>query len=267
MNLGKRLSVLLLSLFAVACFGSASQSAATPTNASSFAREPPSEYTLVDPSDPRARSALAFLAPRPIAPPGSGEPPLPMYGAMVLQRVKNFDAWHEVFDQGRLARMDAGFVAHGIMRGVDNDRMIAVWFAVTDVELAKEFFASGELRAGGIEGKPRVLLWNNVEAKMDPGRKGLSAALVTIKVKDLTAFKLAFDAAASARTAAGIVGYGLSSDVDDPSTAYVYLQSDDPGTLKAYLAAKDTRQSWKDAGQTGSASITLVREGEMTTYQ
>ena len=262
MKLGKRLSSLGLALWTAACAGTTSQGA-SPNNAASVSSEPASEYTLVDPD----KYPGAFPGMRPVAPP-SGEPPLPMYGAMVLlPRVKDFAAWRTAFEQNRLARMDAGFVAQGIMRGVENDRMIAVWFAVTDVDLAKEYFARGDLRAGGVEGKARVLLWSNVEAKMDPGRQGLSAALVAIKVKDIAAFKLAFDASASARTNAGIIGYGLSSDVDDPSVAYIYLQSESPDTLKTYLAAKDTKQSWKEAGQTGTASITIVREGELTTYQ
>mgnify|MGYP003471607515 CR=1 FL=1 len=59
--------------------------------------------------------------------------PLPMFGATVLQQVRDFDAWRAEFDATSQERKRAGFVAQGVMRGVDDPRLVAVWLAVTDV--------------------------------------------------------------------------------------------------------------------------------------
>jgi quinol monooxygenase YgiN len=276
MRTGSRLFTLLFALSAAACATDTTQRSAAPTMALVSAREPPIEQVMTDseqPSEVAAAEAGRFLGP--LAAPGSlGNErmlQMPMYGAMLVHRVKDFEAWQAAFLQRRDARVAAGFVAHGIMRGADNERLVAVWLAATDVQLAKQYFADkavrDEWRQGGGDGKPRTMLWSNVEARMDPGRQGLYAALVVIKVRDLDAFKIAFDAATASRVRAGIVGFSLGRDIDDPTTAYVYLQSVEAESLRAYLAAKETRQSWKEAGLTGAPNVTLIREGELTTYQ
>jgi hypothetical protein len=196
--------------------------------------------------------------------------PLPMYGASLTHKVKDFEAWKSAFDADVEARKQAGFVAQGIMRGLDDDKSVTVWLAVTDVGKAKAYFGDkarkDTWKSAGVLGKPEIHLWSNVDAKMDPGKQGLSAAMISAKLKDLAAFKAAFDAGAQARSDAGIVGYGLSQDVDDKTLAYLYLQSEDPEKLKAYVTAKQTKQSWKDAGMKGAVTIGFMQEGEMTMY-
>jgi hypothetical protein len=197
--------------------------------------------------------------------------PLPMFGAALIFTVKDYAAWKDAFDAELDARKEAGFAAQGITRAVDNERRIMVWLAVTDVSKAKAFFADKLLRErmkeAGVEGKPEIHLWSNVEAKMDPGQRDLCAALVIARVKDVASFKPAFQATEQARASAGIAGYSLSEDVDDKSTAYLYLQSADPAKLKVYLDAKATKRSWRDGGVKGTPAVTLVKEGEMRTYQ
>jgi len=194
--------------------------------------------------------------------------PLPMFGAIVLQRVKDYDAWRAVFDDLLPQRRQAGFAAQGIMRGVDDARLVAVWLAVTDVAQAKTFFRSAAVRArearAGLLSRSQVRLSSNVVARMEPGRRGLHAALVALRVDDLSRFSAAFANQGDARARAGIVGYALSQDVDDARRAYVYLQSESAVQLRKYISAVETRQRWRDAGMLGNPSVTLVREGELT---
>jgi quinol monooxygenase YgiN len=259
-----------LALAAGGCAGSSEETGATATTTpAAAAGDPAADPTtaggqLAAQAPPEPESAPAAS----IAPPPA---PMPMFGASVSHKVKDFDAWKTAFDADLEARKQAGFVAQGVMRGADDDKLVTVWLAVTDVEKAKAFFGDKALKekmkTAGIQGKPEIHIWSNVDAKMDPGKQGLSAAMVAVKLKDFAAFKTAFDAGAQARTDAGIVGYGLSQDVDDKNTAYLYLQSEDPAKLKAYVNAKETKQSWKDAGAKGAPMVSFVKEGEMTMYQ
>lgn len=193
--------------------------------------------------------------------------PLPMFGATVLQQVRDFDAWRAAFDASSQERKRAGFVAQGVMRGVDDPRLVAVWLAVTDVAQAKAYFGdktlSERMLHAGAAGRPRVLLSSNLTAKMETGRTGLHAAILRMRFNDVAAFKLTVDAQAQERAAAGIVGYALSQDVDDPSLAYLYLQSEDPAQLRNYVFGKQTKQTWRDAGLQGNPIFSLLKEEDL----
>ena|GEM_PF-3547399 len=186
--------------------------------------------------------------------------PLALFSAVVLQRVRDYPKWRVKFDQQLEGRKQAGFAAQGVMRGVDDQRMVGVWLAVTDVTDAKTFFAQAWRRLGV---KARVKLSRNLAAEIPPDRAGLSAAIVTLKLEELAYFRTAFDATAESRAAAGLVGYSLGQDVDDERIVYAYLQSEEPEALKRYLSSRETRRVWKDAGVLQIQSITLVREGEL----
>jgi quinol monooxygenase YgiN len=194
--------------------------------------------------------------------------PMPMFGAFLLQRTTNFDGWRAAFEQSRAQRQQAGFVAQGIMRGIDDPQQVAVWLAVTDVAQAKRYFADktvrAQLKAAGAVGPFEVQLSSNIAAKVEPGRTGLSAAILRLRLDEPEMFKSAFAAAEREREQAGIVGYSLGQDVDDQSLISVYLQSEDPALLREYVASKHTKQIWLDAGLRGQARLTLVKEGELT---
>jgi hypothetical protein len=186
--------------------------------------------------------------------------PLALFSAVVLQRVRDYPKWRAKFDQQLEGRKQAGFAAQGMLRGVDDERVVAVWLAVTDLAHAKAFFAQAWRRLGV---KARVKLSRNLAAEIPPDRENLSAAIVTLKLEELAYFRSAFDATAEARAEAGLVGYSLGQDVDDEQIVYAYLQSEEPESLKAYLSSRETRRIWKDAGVLQVMNITLVREGEL----
>jgi quinol monooxygenase YgiN len=186
--------------------------------------------------------------------------PLAVFSALVVQRVRDYPKWRAKFDQQLEGRKEAGFAAQGVMLGDEDERVVAVWLAVTDLASAKSFFASSWRRLGV---KARVKLSRNLAAEIPPDRENLHAAIVTLKLDDLAYFRTAFDATAKAREEAGLLGYSLGQDVDDEQIVYAYFQSDDPESLKAYLRSRETRRIWKDAGVLKIQSITLVREQEL----
>jgi quinol monooxygenase YgiN len=194
--------------------------------------------------------------------------PLPMYGAIMLQRVSDFETWRAAFEESSALRRSAGFVAQGLMRGDDDPQLAVVWLAVTDVTRAKQYFADktirARLKAAGAIGRPEIGLSSNVVAKMEPGRTGLHAALLRLRSDDVDTFKSDFVAADAEREEAGIVGYSLGQDVDDEHLLYVYLQSENPAQLRAYMQAKKTKQSWQDAGVKANPRVVVVKEGELT---
>src|SRR5450432_2746671 len=212
------LCVLVLA-YAAGCAGGAAESGAAATT-------PNGDSTPELSAEGAAVTALPPPEPAEPDPNANVETPLPTFGAAVIFKVRNYAAWKGAFDADLDARKAAGFVAQGITRDVNDAQRIMVWLAVSDIAKAKAFFADKflleKMKESGVEGKPEIHLWSNVEARMEPGQRDLSAALVIARVKDVASFKPAFEATEQARSAAGIAGYSLSQDVDDKRTAYLY---------------------------------------------
>jgi hypothetical protein len=198
-------------------------------------------------------------------------PQMPPFAAVVIHEVKDFDAWKPVFDSHMEARKQAGILGEGIMRGVDNPKLVVVYLPATDPEKVKALVDAKEtkdkMKEGGVKGKPTVLIFKDQGGKMAPPDKtGLYGAVVQYNVKDFAAFKTALEGQEAARSAAGVLGYGLGQAVDKETQALVYFQSDDAAKIKTYLDAKETKQAMKDAGVKGQPKVTVVQEGSMTMY-
>jgi quinol monooxygenase YgiN len=253
---------------------------------SSSSEEPPaSEATegaeAPQPELPPAPEETTTAPPAPPSTPETGPaaavttppaPQMPPYAAVVIHEVKDYDAWKPVFDSDVEARKQAGIVGEGVMRGVDNDKLLMIYMPATDAEKVKAMTESKELKAkmkeGGVKGKPTVLIFKDEGGKMAPPDKtGLYGALLQYNVKDFAAFKTALESQEPARNTAGILGYGLGQSVDKETQAFVYLQSDDAAKIKTYLDAKETKAAMKEAGVKGQPKVTIVQEGSMTMYQ
>lgn len=199
--------------------------------------------------------------------------PMALYSALVVQRVPSYEAWRSAFDAQLPARQKAGFAAQAVMRGAYDAKLVAVWLAATDVALAKQYLLQltaardPRAKAAGSGGKPRVQLARNVSSRLAAAKPELHAALITLELEDLPAFQAALADDAERRAALGIVGYALTQDVDDEDVVYLYLQSEDPARLKAYLASSETRRAWHEAGVLARKSATIVREGEVSLCQ
>jgi len=207
--------------------------------------------------------------------PAAAEPPapqLPAASAVIVHTVKDYDAWKAVFDGNVEARKAAGILGNSLMRGLDNDKSVAIYMPATDVEKLKAFLGDEALKAkmkeGGVKGKPTVYLIKVAGEQHAPPSTGseLVSALVKYDTKDFAAFKTGFEAQSDARTAADIVGYGIAQGVDKETEAYVYLESTDATKLKAYLDAKETKAAMKAAGAKGQPKPSYYKEVGFTMY-
>jgi len=75
-----------------------------------------------------------------------------------------------------------------------------------------------------------------------------AAAVITHKVKDYGAWRVGFDAHASARKEAGILGHHINRAVDDPNTLSVYLAARSQDALRAFAASPSLKEAMKSGG-------------------
>ena len=83
---------------------------------------------------------------------------------MVTHKVKDWDAWKKEYDSHKQARMDAGLIDRVLGYKDGDNHMVSVVFAVTDMEKAKAFMKSKDLKdkmaQAGVEGPPTFFFYN-----------------------------------------------------------------------------------------------------------
>jgi quinol monooxygenase YgiN len=75
-----------------------------------------------------------------------------------------------------------------------------------------------------------------------------AAAVITHKVKDYGAWKAGFDAHASARKQAGLVGHHINRGCDDPNTVSIYLAARTQDALRAFADSPSLKQAMTSSG-------------------
>src|SRR3972149_10770784 len=92
---------------------------------------------------------------------------MPSASALLLHKVKDYDAWKTAFDAGEQARKDAGIVAHSISRDQGNPKLIGVWVATEDLSKVESFIASADLKKtmkdAGVIGKPTAVYMKHAD--------------------------------------------------------------------------------------------------------
>jgi hypothetical protein len=86
---------------------------------------------------------------------------------MVMHKVKDWDAWKKSFDDHKQVRVDAGLADRIVATDLNDNHMVSIVFAITDMAKAKAFMASKELvehmKNAGVESKPTVFMYNVVQ--------------------------------------------------------------------------------------------------------
>jgi hypothetical protein len=195
--------------------------------------------------------------------------PLPPAAALVVHRVADFDTWKVVFDEHEPARRAAGILGHHLNRGEDDPNLISVYLAVSDLDAAKAFASSDDLKSvmqrGGVTAPPEVT-W------MAPVRESVvwegehPAFLIEHQVADFDRWLKGYDDAAELRRANGIIGHAANRSLDDPSLAIVYHQADSFATLRAFLEAPALRDAMQAAGVASEPDVTFHTGGWAKQY-
>ena len=85
-----------------------------------------------------------------------------MVRGIVLHRVKDYDAWREVYDGFADVQREGGVRAEEVLRSVDDPNDVLVTHDFDDAAAAKAFFSSAELHdamsRAGVDGQPQ-LIW------------------------------------------------------------------------------------------------------------
>jgi hypothetical protein len=194
---------------------------------------------------------------------------LPPAAALLVHTVKDFDRWKQAFDDHQPAREAAGILGHHINRSEDDPNVISIYLAVSDLEQARAFSETDDLRrtmeTAGVVGPPQVS-W------MTPVREQIvwegehPACLVKHRVDDFDRWLKEYDAVDEMRRAKGIIGHAANRSRDDESMAIVYHQADAFSTLRTFLGSSDLANAMEDGGVISEPEITFHTGGWAARY-
>ncbi len=196
-------------------------------------------------------------------------PTLPPAAVLVRSRVADFDTWLAAFDTHEDARRAAGILGHHINRAEDDPNDVSIYLALSDLDKAKDFSASDDLRqrmqASGVISVPELTYMTPVREAIVWDRE-LPAFVLRHSVADFDRWLEGYDSAAELQAAEGVVGQAANRSIDDPKVAIVYHQAESFDTLRAFLANDKLKAKMQEAGVTSAPDVHFVTGGWAKQY-
>jgi hypothetical protein len=195
---------------------------------------------------------------------------LPPAAVVVRSRVADFDTWLIAFDSHEDARRAAGILGHHINRAEEDPNDVSIYMAVSDLEKAKAFSASDDLRermqSAGVVSAPEITYMTPVREAIVWDRE-LPAFMLRHSVADFDRWLDGYDAAGDLQKANGIVGQAANRSLDDPAVAIVYHQAESFDTLRAFLANDELKAKMQEAGVISAPDVQFVTGGWAKQYR
>jgi len=92
-----------------------------------------------------------------------------MASMFMKHRVADYAKWKPVFDEHETTRRAGGVTAHSLHRQADDPNVVIVALRVSDLNKAKQFAGSDELKAAmaraGVQGAPEIWFADDIEEK------------------------------------------------------------------------------------------------------
>ncbi len=189
---------------------------------------------------------------------------LPPAAMLLSFQVADFDEWKAGFDGNEQSRIDHGYLGHHINRAENDPNSLSVYLAVGDLDKAKAFATSDELKskmaAAGVTSAPEIM-WMTTAREVIVWDRAVPAMIITHHVEDFDTWLVGYDAADELRRSNGIIGDAANRSLDDPSFVLVYHQAESFDTLRSFGSSDGLRAAMKEAGATSEPEATFHTGG------
>lgn len=173
----------------------------------------------------------------------------------VRHPVADYDKWKQVFDGHDSTRNAYGISTIALGRGIEDPNQVVIYFRLADVDKAKEFSNTPELKAimdsAGVTAAPTFEFVNTV--RNDTSQTDIKdRVLVKHKVKDFDAWLKAFDEEGmSKRKSFGVIDRAIARGMDDPNMVYIVFAISDWEKANARMQSEELKKIMTDAGVEG----------------
>lgn len=183
--------------------------------------------------------------------------------AMIIQHeVEDYKTWKAKFDEHASARKEAKMSDWALLTGRDNPNMVTVIESVGDMEAAKAFTQSEDLKSAmegaGVKGKPEISFKTVEVMDQEAGKSSDVRLYVQHKVEDYAAWKKVFDSKKEMHKEAGISPVAIARDMEDPNDLTVVLTAADFETLENFTKNEELKAAMKKAGVIGKPEFNYM---------
>ncbi len=185
--------------------------------------------------------------------------------AMVISHhVTDYATWRPFFDKDEANRQAAQMKVLGVFQDVADPNYVSVSVSVTNVEAAKQFAASEELKKvmaeAGVTDQPEVKFYELAFMDENAANSSDNRLFLICKVSDYNAFRQVFDEREQIRKDKGISTVVVARNVDDAAEVAIALTAADMEVLKKHMAGQDVKDAMQKAGVIGEAIIQYAKK-------
>jgi hypothetical protein len=186
----------------------------------------------------------------------------PQNMVLVTHKVANFEKWKVAYDGHDSLRLASGLHSYVLGRGLKDTNMVIVALKADDVEKAKAFGKSPDLKKamqkGGVTGAPTIsyitATWQDT-AKISPTLRSLT----TFNVKDWDPWIKSFEEGKQFRIDNGIADRVISHDADDNKKVSLVTAVSDTAKAFAYYKSDELKKRRAAGGVIGEPKRFLFR--------
>ena len=181
----------------------------------------------------------------------------------VKHKVADFAKWLAGFNAHDSMRTAAGLYKTFVGRGDEDSNLVIVFSRVNDLQKAKDFGASPNLKdamqKSGVVGVPEISYAEVL--RFDSTTDGMKDRLtVGHKVKDYAAWLKVFDQEGSAtRATFGMKDRAIARDMNDSNMVYVTFAVTDKAKAKARGESPELKKLMTDAGVVGPPAMFMYK--------
>ena len=186
----------------------------------------------------------------------------PQTALIITHEVADFDKWKVKYDEHATARQEAKMDDWALLTGRDNANMVTIIFKVGDMEAAKSFIGSEDLKAAmegaGVMGQPNMRFSNVVFVDQEAAKSSNVRLYVQHKVRDFEDWKEVFDSKADMHSQAGVTPVAIARGVEDENDLTVVLTAADFETIENFVANPELKAAMGDAGVEGEPTFNYM---------
>ena len=181
---------------------------------------------------------------------------------IVTHQVADFASWKEAYDAHADVRQEANIEQWALLTGKDDPNLVTVVGKVGDIEAARGFMQSEDLKqkmqeAGVIE-EPKIMLGEVVFFNEEAAQSSTTRLYVSHEVEDYDAWKTVFDGKSDLHAEAGISIIAVARSLDNQNNVVVVSTAADFETLQNFVDRPELQEAMKEAGVVGEPTMNFM---------
>lgn len=187
---------------------------------------------------------------------------------VVSHHVKDYATWRPFFDKDEANRQAANMKVLGVFQDAADPNYVSVTVAVTNVEAAKQFAASEELKKvmteAGVTDQPEVKFYEFQFSDDAAGSSSDNRLFIVAKVPDFETFSKVYAGNDSLRKARGVSSVIVARNLDDASEVALAYTATDMATLKMHAESAEVKAAMQQIGVIGEPMIQYATKAKET---